>query len=155
MNRRLALALAALFLAVLPAQASDEGSWWNACATNPVPAGAVVHLKSDRPEYFIGENVLLHFTLENAGTKPFEASFGSDYRGSPRHLRFHIQATRADGIVAADPYPHAICMGGLGGPLQVPPSRGEGLERQPALEGKVSQGPRRDAAEDRGWPCVS
>ena len=121
MNHRLALALAALFLAVLPAQASDEGSWWNACATNPVPAGAVVHLTPDRPEYFIGENVLLHFTLENAGTKPFEASFGGDYRGSPRHLRFHIQATRADGIVAADPYPHAICMGGLGGPLTLKP----------------------------------
>ncbi len=122
MNHRLALAVLLAFAPLAnPVHAGNEADMWDARATNPVPDGAVVHLTTDRPEYIIGENVLLHFALENTGTEPFEASFGFDYRGALRHLRFRIQATRADGAVADDPYPYPFCMGGIGGPASLKP----------------------------------
>ena len=49
-----------------------------------MPVGARVTLEVDRPEYFLGENVLVHFILENTGSQPFEADFGGDYRGTTR-----------------------------------------------------------------------
>jgi hypothetical protein len=45
-----------------------------------VPDGAKVTLQCDKKEYFLGENVLVHFILENISDKPFEADFGGDYR---------------------------------------------------------------------------
>ncbi len=58
----------------------------------PVPAGAKVTLYADQQEFFLGENVLIHFCLENVGDEPFEISTGGDYRGSSRHLRFKVSA---------------------------------------------------------------
>jgi hypothetical protein len=65
-------------------------------------------------KFLLGENVLLHFCIENTGDKPFNVSFGGDYRGSPRHLRFTVLATDVDGKEVPDPHPNPMCMGGLG-----------------------------------------
>ena len=65
-----------------------------------VPAGARVALELDRAEYFIGENVLAHFVLENAGSEPFTFTWGGDYRGSNRHRRLQVTAAREDGTPA-------------------------------------------------------
>lgn len=82
--------------------------------TQPVPAGVKATLEFDRAEYFLGENVLAHFILENAGTEPFTFSWGGDYRGSSRHLRFEVTATDEAGILAEDPDPSPMNFGGLG-----------------------------------------
>ena len=45
----------------------------------PVPAQAKVSLALDQKEFFLGENVLLHFCIENTGTEPFPINLGGDY----------------------------------------------------------------------------
>lgn len=100
--------------------AGDE-SMWAGNATQPVPEGAKVTLEFDRPDYFLGENVLMHFVLQNTGDTPFEASWGHDYRGASRHLRFKVTATDEAGQAAEDPDPSDMCMGGLGGPETLKP----------------------------------
>ncbi|MCY3021954.1 MAG: hypothetical protein NTW87_23325, partial [Planctomycetota bacterium] len=90
----------------------------HACAAEekpPIPESARVTIGFDRTECFLGENVLVHFTVENAGTSEFKVATGGDYRGAPRHLRFKVTATAQDGTVAADPHPNPMCFGGLGG----------------------------------------
>jgi hypothetical protein len=72
---------------------------------SPRPAGAKISLEADRQEYWIGENVLVHFVIENVGPEPFSFTFGGDSRGTPRHLRFNVTATSEDGVVAEDPFP--------------------------------------------------
>jgi len=76
--------------------------------------GAVVKLALDKDEYLLGENVLLHFGVVNAGSTPFAVSFGGDYRGSMRPLRFTVQAFDAHGRAVDDPYPTQACFGGIG-----------------------------------------
>lgn len=100
---------------------ADDGAIWAGSATQPVPKGAKVTLELDRSDYFLGENVLVHFVLENTGDKPFEASWGGDYRGASRHLRFKVTATDEAGQVAEDPDPCQSCFGGLGGPQTLLP----------------------------------
>ena len=104
-----------------PAFGADLAATWGRNATVPVPSGAKVTLETDRREYFLGENVLLHFTLENTGKQPFEASFGGDYRGSTRALRFKVTATDQQRRVAEDPDPNPINYGGFGGPRTLKP----------------------------------
>ncbi|EEF57510.1 HEAT repeat domain-containing protein [Pedosphaera parvula] len=111
-----------LTLALSASQANaDQPSIWESRATQPVPAGAKVTLELDHPEYFLGENVLVHFTLQNIGDQPFQADFGGDYRGATRALRFKVTATDESGVVAPDPDPSGICFGGLGGPRTLKP----------------------------------
>jgi hypothetical protein len=121
---RLLAILSLLFLALipcaLPVRADDE-SRWAGRATQPVPQSAKVTLEFDRPDYFLGENVLVHFVLQNTGDTPFEASWGHDYRGASRHLRFKVTATDEAGQAAEDPDPSGMCMGGLGGPNTLKP----------------------------------
>jgi hypothetical protein len=81
----------------------------------PVPEGARVTLAVDQPAFFLGENVLIHWTLENNGTEPFEFGMGGDYRGSTRALRFTVTATDAKGKVAEDPDKEHLNFGGLMG----------------------------------------
>ncbi len=69
----------------------------------------------DHDRYFLGENVLVHFTLENRGTSPLELDSGGDYRGAPRSLRFKVIAIGPDGSICPDPFPDARSEGGLGG----------------------------------------
>ncbi len=110
----------ALILCVRPVRA-DHASMWAGRATRPVPAGAKVTLELDRPDYFLGENVLVHFVLQNTGDTPFAASWGGDYRGASRHLRFKVVATDEAGQAAEDPDPSPVCMGGIGGPKKLEP----------------------------------
>jgi hypothetical protein len=100
---------------------SGEPSMWESNASKPVPLGARVKLEVDRREYFLGENVLVHFILENTSDQPFEADFGGDYRGATRHLRFKVTATDEAGRVAEDPDPSEMCFGGLGGGRKLNP----------------------------------
>ncbi len=83
----------------------------------PVPVGAKVILTSDRAEYWLGENVFVHFVLENTGSEPFEFDAGGDYRGAPRALRFKVTAKDEDRHAAEDPFPPGTFWfgGGLGG----------------------------------------
>jgi hypothetical protein len=94
---------------------------WEANARNPVPAGAKVTIECDKKEYFLGENVLLHFILENTADKPFEADFGGDYRGATRALRFIVTATGESGLIVEDPDPSEFCGGGFGGSRKLNP----------------------------------
>lgn len=80
----------------------------------PVPAGAHVTLELDKAQYFLGENILVHFRLENVGDKPFSYSYGGDYRGGSRSARFKVSAIAPDGQPAADPDPSGFNEGGLG-----------------------------------------
>jgi hypothetical protein len=89
----------------------------------PIPENARVVLSADRDEYFLGENILVHFELENTGGPAFEAEFGGDYRGASRHLRFSVTATDTSGQPVADPNPSTFCMGGIGGPLAITPEK--------------------------------
>jgi hypothetical protein len=121
---RLLAILSLLFPALTPCAPSvraDDESMWAGRATQPVPQSAKVTLEFDRPDYFLGENVLMHFILQNTGDTPFEASWGGDYRGASRHLRFKVTATDEAGQAAEDPDPSPMCMGGLGGPKTLKP----------------------------------
>ena len=84
-------------------------------ATMPVPEGAKVMLQTDRSEYFLGENVMMRFVLENTSEKSFEAEFGGDYRGSTRSLRFIVTATDKSGETAPDPDSVKMNFGGMVG----------------------------------------
>jgi hypothetical protein len=94
---------------------------WTSSATTPVPPGAKVTLELDREWYFVGENVLVHFALTNAGGQPLQASFGGDYRGASRHLRFKVTATDEQGHLVEDPDPTPTCFGGKGATVTLKP----------------------------------
>lgn len=79
----------------------------------PVPPGVKLTVAFDQPEYLLGENALLQFTLENEGKEPFEANFGGDYRGIDRSLRFHVSAIDAGGNTCPEPDPNPACFGGI------------------------------------------
>ncbi len=88
---------------------------------HPVPKGARIRLELDRKAYFLGENILLHFVVENAETEPFELEYGGDYRGATRHLRFKVTATGPDGGKVRDPDPSGFNFGGMGGSKSLKP----------------------------------
>jgi WD domain, G-beta repeat len=91
----------------LAARADDRGQ--------PVPADARLTLELDKAEYFLGENVLLHFCVENAGRGLFHIQLGGDYHGVSRALRFHVEAIDEAGRLAPDPDPGGggVCLGGI------------------------------------------
>jgi hypothetical protein len=76
-----------------------------AVAVGQGPTHARVVLTVSKPSFFLGENVLLHYCLENTSTATFEISVGSDYRGSSRSLRFKMTVTDELGAVVPDPDP--------------------------------------------------
>jgi len=78
-----------------------------------VPSGAKLAIAFDRKEYMLGENVLLQFSLENTGKKPFEANFGGDYRGADRYLRFKVTAMDEHGHLVPEADPNPNYFGGL------------------------------------------
>ena len=90
-------------------------------AMGPPPDRAIVTLELDKPKFFLGENILVHYRLENAGTNPFQIKVGGDYRGASRHLRFKVEATGPDGKAVPDPDPSGFNMGGLGNSPEVLP----------------------------------
>lgn len=126
---------------------------WEANAKNSVPEGAKVIIDCDRQEYFLGENVLLHFILENTSDKPFEADFGGDYRGAIRHLRFKVTATDESGRMAEDPDPSGFCGGGFGGARKLNPGE-KFIESLPLMRYRRILQPGRykiHVTHDYGW----
>jgi hypothetical protein len=85
--------------------------------------GANIELIFDKQEYFLGENILLHYHVINQGNEPFTISTGGDYRGAPRALRFKVIATDTNDNQVDDPYPSTMCMGGLGGESTLQPGQ--------------------------------
>jgi hypothetical protein len=77
-----------------------------------VPAGLEVSLMGDKTNFFLGENILLHYRIHNASSNTVRISVGGDYRGSTRADRFTVKAVSADGIPVADPTPFMRNMGG-------------------------------------------
>lgn len=82
-----------------------------------VPVKYKVHASFDKAKYFLGENAMLHFSIENTGQDPIKLETGGDYRGTVRATRFQVKVVAEDGSVAPDPHPDAAlyCEGGLGG----------------------------------------
>ena len=118
--KRLAVALAWLtVLGILPPRAALAQAGPKA----QLPEGAKITVAPRKEKYFLGENILLDFTVANTGAKPFNVDFGGDYRGSTRHLRFKVVATDARGNRVEDPDPDGFCMGGLGSAPQVAPEK--------------------------------
>ncbi len=90
-------------------------------ATQPATApagdprrGAAVTLELDKNQYYLGENVLLHWRIRNAGDEPFKFSIGGDGRtpGAKRAIRFKVEAVDEQGRQMDDPYPNPVNMGG-------------------------------------------
>jgi hypothetical protein len=86
-----------------------------------VPSGAVARLEFDKPVYFLGENILVYFVLENHGARPFTVESGGDYRNATRETRFEVTAQDSDGNLMPDPYPDQPCLGGLVGTDEIKP----------------------------------
>ena len=51
----------------------------------------------DKEEYFLGEEIKVHFLLKNNGTESYPYAYGGDYRGAYRQLRFAFAAVSEDG----------------------------------------------------------
>lgn len=93
-------------------------------AKKGVPAfheGARVTLLFDKEEYFLGENILVHYCLENTNETPFWIEMGGDYRDASRSLRFKVTATDENDKPVDDPDPSEFCLGGLGSSSEVKP----------------------------------
>lgn len=87
----------------------------------PVPKNARAQAESPRKTWLLGENILIHFKLENAGGDPFTAEFGGDYRGAGFATRFKLKVTNEKGEVMPD-LNHENHMGGLGGDREITPN---------------------------------
>src|SRR5262245_42329080 len=86
-----------------------------------VPKQARVTLSFDKEEYFLGENILAHFCVENTGQKRFHINLGGDYRRAPCPMRFWVMATDEKGQEVPDPNPAGFCMGGISSSPRVEP----------------------------------
>jgi hypothetical protein len=89
--------------------------------TPPPPGSARVVLSLDKPTFFAGENVLIHYCVENTSAAPFQISHGGDSRGASRSQRFKVTLTDAAGTAVADPDPTGYHEGGLGGSPTIAP----------------------------------
>ena len=78
-----------------------------------------VVLTLDKGEFFLGENVLVHYCFENTSDQPITVSVGSDYRGASRSLRFKVTVTDDAGTAMPDPDPSGYSLGGIGGSPQI------------------------------------
>lgn len=83
-----------------------------------------IQLVLDKDEYLIGENVLLHYGAINRGSEEVPVSFGGDYRGCTRPLRFKVEAYDSHGKLLEDPFPSQMCFGGLGTQPKLKPGEG-------------------------------
>jgi beta-lactamase regulating signal transducer with metallopeptidase domain len=76
----------------------------------------------DKPQFFLGENILLHYRVTNKGNTPFRVDIGSDGRNpAARPLRFKVVATDPQGQRVEDPYPRPADFGGMGGQVEIAP----------------------------------
>lgn len=77
----------------------------------PQATDARVVLSFDKATFLLGENVLVHYCLENASATPFRIQVGGDYEGASRSTRFQVTVTSADGTVL--PAPASSSLGGI------------------------------------------
>lgn len=89
--------------------------------TPPPPGRARVVLSTDRPRFFLGENVLVHYCIENTSSTPFQIRHGGDYRGGSRSQRFKMTLTDERGAAVADPDPSGYHEGGSGAAPTIAP----------------------------------
>lgn len=67
--------------------------------------GARVTLLLDKKEYFLGENILLHYCVENTSQTPFQIQSGLDMNSvTRRQMSFEVIAKGEDGKPVEDPY---------------------------------------------------
>jgi hypothetical protein len=84
-----------------------------------------ITLETDRKEYLLGENVIIHYVVKNTGKRtfyinrfdkengPFFLSFGGDIRkATGRSFRFHVSMTDENGAKGEDPYLDYSAFGG-------------------------------------------
>ena len=79
----------------------------------PPPDALRISLLADKPEFFLGENILLHYRIENTGKEHLGIDVGGDYRGGTRANRFKVTVVDAAGREMSDPAPKQWDMGGL------------------------------------------
>lgn len=131
-SSRFRLSLVAMMLALLgyliihqaaedPAKAAKVPDEFAHHLFRPVPDGAVVSLELDKEEYLLGENVLVHYVVENTSQKPFNIDIGGDYRAASRPLRYRVTATDEDGERVADPDPTRFFLGGISSRPEIKP----------------------------------
>jgi len=102
-----------MFLGVLAVSAGEaDNDQWGA-KDLPFAEGAKLTLALTKKEYFLGENILLHYCLQNNGKEPFKIDMGGDYRAATRSLRFVVRVLDAKGEKVADPDTSNFNMGGL------------------------------------------
>lgn len=94
---------------------------WKRSRNNLKRGPARVVLSADREQFFVGENVLVHYCLENTGTSPISIDVGGDYRGSYRSIRFQVTVTGEDGARVSDPTPTEANLGGMASTPEIAP----------------------------------
>lgn len=84
----------------------------------------------EKPTYFIGENIHLHYVLENTGTTTIRFESGGDYRGSSRSSRFDVRVYDSKNVRQADPDPFPSNWGGLMGGGEILPGEKADVTRR-------------------------
>ena len=87
----------------------------------PQPGDARIELSFDKPEYQLGEPVVLHYCIANVSNRPFAVQLGGDSRGASRSTRFKVTVSNAVGVVMPDPDPSGYHEGGASTTPQVVP----------------------------------
>lgn len=75
-------------------------------------ADARITVSTDRPTFLLGENVLVHYCLENRSSVGMTIEVGGDSRGASRSQRFKVVVTNESGVTMADPDPSGFHFGG-------------------------------------------
>lgn len=76
-------------------------------------ANARVDVVIDR-SFVLGENILVHYCLENTSDAPFSIQVGGDYRGATRALRYKVVVVDGQGRRLVDPDTTGFNFGGMG-----------------------------------------
>jgi hypothetical protein len=106
------------------AEANGQKLWTGLAASNaftlkmltPSPRQFEIEAGFTLPkqEYFLGEPIHATLAVTNKGKKDIAFPYGSDYRSTGRHERFHFKAIDKDGVEAKDPVEPGMMGGGLG-----------------------------------------
>jgi HEAT repeat protein len=83
-------------LRLSPRKAAAVQQLWAEQQKAPRKPGARVTLTPQRREYFLGENILVHYRLENAGTEPVRYEKGGFYPALRRNDGYRITAALLD-----------------------------------------------------------
>jgi hypothetical protein len=105
--------------------APEDNNRISSSTAGKAPAQYKARASFEKAKYFLGENAMLNFSIENTSRDPITLDTGGDYRGTVRATRFQVKAVAEDGSIAPDPHPDAAlyCQGGLGGGQKLNPSQ--------------------------------